>query len=337
MISWLCRAQMAQNRPFRGPEPAQGTQRLPSDFSESDRSPLEPAQSAADRLLAQAMQQSFAAGLYLVATPIGNLADVTLRAIAVLARADLVYCEDTRITRRLLDACGISRRLETYHEHNAEAVRPKILEAIAEGKTVALLSDAGTPLISDPGYKLVRDVAEAGGVVTSLPGASALTVAASVSGLPTDMIVFLGFLPQKAQARAARLSAVAALPATLVIYEAPQRTAATLGHLAAQLGERPAAVMREMTKRHEEVRRGGLQDLADALAGETVKGEIVIAVGPAQETGVVDETEIIRRLETALAETKLADASRRVAKDLGVPRQRVYQLGLQLKSDGGDG
>src|SRR5690349_3066557 len=199
-----------------------------------------------------------AAGLYLVATPIGNLGDVTLRALEVLAGSDVIACEDTRVTRKLTERYGIATPLTPYHEHNAAEARPKLLARLAEGQAVALVSDAGTPLISDPGYKLVRAAREAGIDVIALPGASAVLAALSVAGLPTDRFFFEGFLPPKQSARQKRIAAIAAIPATLILFETGPRIADSLTDLAAGLGAREAAVCRELTKLHEEVKRAPL-------------------------------------------------------------------------------
>ena len=203
-----------------------------------------------------------AAGLHLVATPIGNLRDITLRALETLAAADLIACEDTRVTRRLLDRYGIATPLTPYHEHNAAAARPKLIARLAAGKSVALVSDAGTPLVSDPGFKLVREARDAGHAVTALPGASAVLAALTVAGLPTDRFLFEGFLPAKEGQRRARIVELARVPATLVLFESGPRLAAALADLAAGLGAREAAVCRELTKLYEEVRRGDLAALA---------------------------------------------------------------------------
>ena len=206
-----------------------------------------------------------APGLHIVATPIGNLGDITLRALATLAGADLIACEDTRVTRKLLDRYGIATPLTPYHDHNAAKARPALLRRLAEGAAIALVSDAGTPLISDPGFKLVRAAQEAGHPVTALPGASAVLAALAVAGLPTDQFFFAGFLPPKQAARRARIAELARIPATLVLFETGPRLAATLADLAAGLGRREAAVCRELTKLHEEVRRGDLATLAQSL------------------------------------------------------------------------
>lgn len=285
-------------------------------------------------LLDNAMRQSFAPGLYVVATPIGNLADLTVRAAAILARSDRIYCEDTRTTRRLLDAIGIRRPLASYHDHNGDAVRPEIIAAIAEGRRIAVVSDAGTPVISDPGFKLVRDVAGAGHRVFSIPGPSAVTAAASVAGLATDTFLFLGFLPPKSGPRRARFANFASTNATLLAYESPQRLAASLSDAADILGDRNAVVARELTKAFEETRRGCLLSLVDWARETKPRGEFVILIGPpeAVSDGVADD-EIESALLQELQSLPLGAASKKVAKALGVPRRRVYELGLAQKSD----
>lgn len=274
------------------------------------------------------------AGLYLVATPIGNLGDITLRALSVLARADVVYCEDTRHSRTLLDRYGISRKLRPYHEHNAAEERPRVLAGLADGRRIGLISDAGTPLVSDPGFKLVCEAAAAGHAVFSIPGASAVLAALTASGLPTDAFFFAGFLPPKQGQRRTRIADLAAVPSTLVFFEAPTRVAEALADLAAVLGPRPAAVARELTKLHEEVRRGTLADLAAVMAGRDIKGEIVILAGPPGAVEVPDAT-IRAELEAALETMSLRDAAKAVADHLCVPKARVYDLGLGLKRGSG--
>lgn len=269
-------------------------------------------------------------GLYVVSTPIGNLGDITLRALAVLAKADVVLCEDTRHSRTLLAHFAISTRTRPYHEHNASQERPRVLAQLAEGKRIALISDAGTPLISDPGWKLVREALDAGQRVEALPGASAVLTALAIGGLPTDAFLFAGFLPPKSAARRTRIAELAAAPGTLVFFEAPSRVAETFQDLAAVLGPRPAVLARELTKLHEEVARGTLGELATAFEDKTVKGEIVILVGPPQRGNVSDEA-IAGRLAAALADMSLRDAAKAVADELGVPKTRVYDLGLQLR------
>ena len=243
---------------------------------------------AAQRVIERLALSPLPPGLHIVATPIGNLADVTLRALSVLARADVIYCEDTRHSIRLLQHYALRRPLAPYHEHNAEHERPRIVERLGRGQAVALISDAGTPLISDPGYKLVKAAREAGHGVWCLPGASAPIAALAISGLPTDRFTFEGFLPSKSAARRGRLEAIASVQGTLVFFEAPQRLAESLGDMAVVLGTRAAAVARELTKLHEEVRSGTLKQLADWAGSGPVKGEIVVLVGPAEKVAVDD-------------------------------------------------
>ena len=277
-----------------------------------------------------------APGLYLVATPIGNLADITLRALEVLAGVDVIACEDTRVTRKLTERYGIATPLTPYHEHNAAEARPKLLARLAAGQAVALVSDAGTPLISDPGYKLVRAAQDAGHPVTAIPGASSVLTALSIAGQPTDRFFFEGFLPARQAARQKRIAALAAVPATLVLFESGQRLTATLADLAQELGPRPAAICRELTKLHEEVRRGSLVTLVrDYSAGAETRGEIVIVVAPpAEPAEAVDVDALLRR---ALARVSLKDAVGEVALLSGRPRREVYQRALALTKDGGDG
>lgn len=278
-----------------------------------------------------------APGLHVVATPIGNLGDISLRALATLAAADAIYCEDTRITRRLLERYGIETPLLAYHDHNAEKVRPRILARLAAGETIALVSDAGTPLVSDPGYKLVAAALEAGLAVTAEPGASALLPALILSGLPSDRFLFLGFLPAKAAARRAALAEVKTVNATLILYEAPVRLAETLEDLRAVLGERPAAVARELTKLHETVVRGPLSGLAAEFAAPP-KGEIVILIGPPGEMGEAREPDIDAMLAERLASLSLKTAVAEVTAATGLPRARVYAraLGLTAKKPTGE-
>jgi 16S rRNA (cytidine1402-2'-O)-methyltransferase len=278
-----------------------------------------------------------APGLYLVATPIGNLTDITLRALEVLAGADVIACEDTRVTRKLTERYGVATPLTQYHEHNAEEARPKLLARLAEDQAVALVSDAGTPLISDPGYKLVQAVYEAGYPVTALPGASAVLAALNVAGLPTDRFFFEGFLPPKEGARQKRIAALMTVPATLVLYESGPRLAATLVDLAEGLGPRAAAVCRELTKLHEEVRRAPLDELARVYAEDDAetRGEIVIVVAPPAEQETVDE-DIDALLRRALTRVSVKDAVGEVALATGRPRREVYQRALDLAKDGGD-
>ena len=275
-----------------------------------------------------------APGLHVVATPIGNLRDVTLRALETLASADTVACEDTRVTRKLFDHYGIATPLMPYHDHNAETARPKILDMLAAGGAVALVSDAGTPLISDPGFKLVRAARLAGHAVTAAPGASAALTALSIAGLPTDRFFFDGFLPAKEGARRERVAELARIPATLVLFESGPRLAATLAELATGLGAREAAVCRELTKLHEEVRRGDLGALADAYAaGAEMRGEIVLVIAPPAAPAQASAAEIDALLRAALARTSLKDAVAEVAAATGEPRRAVYGRALELAKD----
>jgi len=277
-----------------------------------------------------------APGLYLVATPIGNLGDVTLRALELLAGADIIACEDTRVTRKLTERYGITTPLTPYHEHNAAEARPKLLARLAGGQAVALVSDAGTPLISDPGYKLVRAACEAGHAVTALPGASAVLTALSVAGLPTDHFFFEGFLPPRQGARQKRIAALAGVPATLVLFESGPRIAAALADLAATLGTRAAAICRELTKLHEEVKRSDLVTLAQEYSkGAETRGEFVIVVAPSPDG---DETadNIDDLLRQALTRVSVKDAVGEVALATGRPRREVYQRALVLARDTAD-
>lgn len=271
-----------------------------------------------------------AGGLYVVATPIGNLGDVTLRALATLAGADLIACEDTRVSRKLFERYGITVPLAAYHDHNAAKARPALLRRLAEGAAVALVSDAGTPLVSDPGYKLVCAAQDAGHPVTALPGPSALLAALAVAGLPTDQFLFAGFLPPKQAARRSRIAELAAIPATIVLFETGPRLAATLADLAVGLGTRDAAVCRELTKLHEEIRRGDLSTLAQgAEAGES-RGEIVLVIGPPAASAQPSTADAEALLREALARTSLKDAVAEIAEATGLPRRQLYQQALEL-------
>ncbi len=278
-------------------------------------------------------------GLYLVSVPIGNLADITLRALAVLRDANVVACEDSRVTRRLLSAHGITQRLTAYHEHNAAKMRPKLIERLKGGEAVALVSDAGTPLISDPGYKLVRAVIEEGITVVPIPGPSAVLAGLLLSGLPSDRFLFAGFLPPRTAARRKVLQQFAGQQATVLFFEAPQRLADCLSDMADAMGpEREAAVMRELTKLHEEARRGPLAELAAdyGARAQPPKGEVVIAVAPAPEAAISYE-EVDRRLTIALQSQSLRNAVDEVAAATGRPRRLVYgrAIALNRQNDGG--
>ena len=274
-----------------------------------------------------------APGLHIVATPIGNLGDITLRALKTLAGADLIACEDTRVTRKLLDRFVIGTPLTPYHDHNAAKARPMLLRRLAEGAAIALVSDAGTPLVSDPGFKLVRAAQEAGHPVTALPGASATLAALTVAGLPTDQFFFAGFLPPKQAARRARIAELGRFPATLVLFETGPRLAATLADLAAGLGSREAAICRELTKLHEEVRRGELAALAQELSGNEPRGEIVVVVAPPAAAAQPSASETDTLLRAALARVSLKDAVGEVADVTGMPRRELYQRALLLAKE----
>jgi 16S rRNA (cytidine1402-2'-O)-methyltransferase len=275
-----------------------------------------------------------APGLYVTSTPIGNLSDVTVRALIVLASADLVLCEDTRITRRLLDRYGLNPKLLAYHEHNAAAMRPRILERLRAGESVALVSDAGTPLVSDPGYKLVEAALDAGHRVFPIPGASAALAALVAAGLPTDRFFFEGFLPPKAGARKSRIAELASIPSTLVIYESGPRLMDTLADLAEGLGSRAAAVCRELTKAFEEVRRSDLDLLARLYAGiDPPKGEIVIVIGPPEAAPDVPAEVLDGKLAAALGTMSVKDAADAISAETGVKRRTVYQRALELSRE----
>ncbi|WP_181700472.1 16S rRNA (cytidine(1402)-2'-O)-methyltransferase [Chthonobacter albigriseus] len=273
-----------------------------------------------------------APGLYAVATPIGNLSDISIRALETLAAADLIVCEDTRVTRTLLDRYGIKKPMAAYHEHNAARERPRLLAILKGDKTIALVSDAGTPLVSDPGYKLVEEAIEAGVTVVPIPGPSAILAALVAAGLPTDAFLFVGFLPPKSGARRNRLAEFKSVPATLVLYEAPHRAAETLADMAQVLGpERPGVLAREITKKFEEVRRGTLQSLADGAVSDPPRGEIVLLAGPpARAEASADDLDAL--LKAALSGSGPGQAAAEVAKATGRPRREVYQRALALRA-----
>ncbi len=270
----------------------------------------------------------------MVATPIGNLADMSQRAVTALRHADLILCEDTRTTARLLLHYGITARTSPLHDHNEEGRIPALLDALRHGSRVALVSDAGTPLVSDPGYRLVRAALTAGLPVSAVPGPNAAVMALVLSGLPPQPFLFLGFPPPRSAARLAafgRLRAAerAGLSATLLWHEAPHRLAESLADLAAQFGDRPAAVARELTKRFEEVRRGSLSELAARYATTAARGEITIVVGPAPEDAA-DAEDLDGHLRRALEHHSLKDAAAMVATATGLPRKVVYARALAL-------
>jgi 16S rRNA (cytidine1402-2'-O)-methyltransferase len=281
-----------------------------------------------------------APGLHLVATPIGNLGDITLRALQTLAGVDVIACEDTRITRRLTERYDISAQLRPYHEHNAEAARPKILERLLQGGSVALVSDAGTPLISDPGFKLVREVCAAGHAVYALPGPSSVLAALSVAALPTDRFFFEGFLPAKSAARRTRLTELARIDATLVMFESGNRVQDTLAELAEIMGSREAAICRELTKLHEEITRAPLGELARDAAELETRGEFVLVIAPpAADAEVMTADALDDLLRGQLATQSVKDAVAHAVELSGRPRREVYARALELAKDlrGGDG
>jgi 16S rRNA (cytidine1402-2'-O)-methyltransferase len=274
-----------------------------------------------------------APGLYLVATPIGNLGDITLRALETLAGVDIIACEDTRITRRLTERYAITALLKPYHEHNAALARPKILERLAQGASIALVSDAGTPLISDPGFKLVREVCAAGHQVIALPGPSSVLAALAVAALPTDRFFFEGFLPSKETARRARLAELARIDATLVMFESGNRVQDTLADLADLMGERDAAICREMTKLHEDVRRAPVSQLAQAANTLETRGEFVLVIGPPAGAQVMAEDELDELLRNQLQRGSVKDAVAHAVELSGRPRREIYARALELAKD----
>jgi 16S rRNA (cytidine1402-2'-O)-methyltransferase len=274
-------------------------------------------------------------GLYFVATPIGAARDITLRALDILASADVLAAEDTRTLRRLMQIHGIAlgeRQILAYHDHNGARMRPKLIGLMQEGRSVAYASDAGTPLVADPGFPLAREALAEGLAVTSAPGPSAVMAALSVAGLPTDRFLFAGFPPAAKGARASWMAELLAVPATLVLYETPRRIARFLTELAELgAGDRAGAVCRELTKRFEEVRRGSIAELAEQVATESLKGEIVVVIDrdrAAQSDLGVEEALLGKRLELSLK-----DAVKEVALEFGLPRREVYQRALALDAE----
>lgn len=270
-------------------------------------------------------------GLYLVATPIGNLRDITLRALETLASVDIIACEDTRITRRLTERYGIKTELTPYHEHNAAIARASILARLAQGASVALVSDAGTPLVSDPGFKLVREACAAGYAVTALPGPSSVLTALSVAALPTDRFFFEGFLPPKQARRRARLSELARIDATLVIFETGNRIREALADLAEILGAREAAICRELTKIHEEVARTTLAEFASNARGVETRGEFVLVIGPPHpDARELTNEALDDLLRGQLKHQSVKDAVAHAVELSGRPRREVYARALEL-------
>ena len=281
-------------------------------------------------------ESGLAPGLYLIATPIGAARDITLRALDILAAAEVLAAEDTRSLRKLMEIHGIApggRRLVSYHDHNAQQARPAILAALEAGKSVVYASEAGTPMISDPGYALARAALAAGHRLISAPGPSAAITALTVSGLPADRFFFAGFLPQSPARRKAALRELAAVPGTLVLYESPKRVAAMLRDAATVLGEaRPAALCRELTKKFEEVLRDTLGNLAENTARRALKGEVVVLIGRGNSEKI-RETDIDQALRDALKEHSLRDAAEMVSAELGLKRRQVYQRALELEKE----
>lgn len=271
-------------------------------------------------------------GLYIVATPIGNLSDLSPRAASVLARADLIAVEDSRVTAKLLQRIGVKRPMAPYHDHNADQMRPGLIARLGT-EAIALVSDAGTPLISDPGFKLVRDARAAGHMVTTLPGPCAAIAALTLAGLPTDRFFFLGFLPAKEKARADAIAEVAAVRATLILYESGPRLAVTLAALADGLGDREAAVAREISKAFEQCVTGTLAALAERYADAPPKGEIVIVVGPPGEAPPPHARDVDAALVEAMTRLPIARAAGEVAKATGLPRRELYARAMALKGE----
>jgi len=307
-----------------------------------NQSPTDPADAAPEGVPDAAMgnpaaRRSLTPGLHILSTPIGAARDITLRALDILAQADVLAAEDTRSLRRLMEIHGVrlgDRPLWAYHDHNGLKMRPKIMAALAEGRSVAYASEAGTPLVADPGYQLTRAAIDAGHPVLAAPGASAVLAALAVGGLPTDRFCFMGFAPPQAAARRQFLADAAQIPATLVFYESPKRVHRMLSELQDALGEeRECALCRELTKRFEEVVRGSLAAVAQAISGRDLKGEIVILVDRGRKVAE-DTVDLEAVLRTALGNHSLREAVDMVAAARGLPRRRVYQLALELERQG---
>ncbi len=276
------------------------------------------------------MSEKLEPGLYIVATPIGNLSDLSPRAAMILSCVDLIAVEDSRVTAKLLHHIGVKRPMTPYHDHNADRIRPGLIAQMAE-KAVALVSDAGTPLISDPGFKLVRDARAAGVKITTIPGPSAAVAALTLAGLPTDRFAFFGFLPAKAGARVSAMAEAAAFRGSLIFYESGPRLGGALKALAESLGNRNAAVAREISKAFEETVTGTLSELAARYADAAPKGEIVIIVGPPGEAEAPSEDQIDTALREAMTRLSPSRAAAEVARTLGLPKRAVYERAQQLK------
>lgn len=280
--------------------------------------------------------EKLAAGLYLIATPLGTARDITLRALDILTSADLLVAEDTRSLRKLMDIHGIAvgeRAMISYHDHNGDRVRPRILQALAAGQAVVYASEAGTPMVADPGFDLARAAVAEGHALVSAPGPSAVITALTLSGLPTDQFHFAGFLPNASSRRKSALTALAQVPGTLVFYESPKRIAAMLKDAAAILGDaRAAAICRELTKKFEEVLRDDLGALAEAAAARSFKGEIVVCIGDVPKRSV-NPDDIDSALKLALKQHSVRDAADLVSQQLGVPRRQIYQRALAMEKE----
>ncbi|MCI0600098.1 MAG: 16S rRNA (cytidine(1402)-2'-O)-methyltransferase [Beijerinckiaceae bacterium] len=314
---------------LRNTTPARGKPRLRGKAATGDKPP-----GAFTAFGLKAEAEPIRPGLHVVATPIGNLGDISFRALATLAAADTIIAEDTRVTKKLLAHYGIATPLVAYHEHNAAVMRPHLLARLAGGAALALVSDAGTPLISDPGFKLVAEALGQKIEVVSVPGASAVLAALVVAGLPTDRFFFEGFLPQKSSARRGRIGELASIPGTLVFFESARRVAETLRDLAAVLGPREAAIARELTKCFETVRRAPLPELASLAASEeTPKGEIVVLVGPPiAQLPIENQAGLDARLGKALEVHSVKDAAAVVSAETGQPRRKVYARAIELSA-----
>lgn len=314
----------------------QGSDEKPAEISETDGDLRNPSEGHIAAAVASKLKTTpVGPGLHLVATPIGNLADLTIRALATLARADVIACEDTRVTGKLKAAFGIETALAPYHDHNADRAGPVLIERLKRGEIVALVSDAGTPLVSDPGFRLVQAAIEAGIAVIPVPGPSAVLAALAAAGLPTDRFLFAGFLPPREKARRDALAALAAIDATLVIYESPNRLAASLADMAACLGTRDAVVARELTKLHEEFRRGSLPMLAASAGDMTARGEIAVVIAPPSAAAPPGAADVEALLREALSRLGVRDAAAEIAAATGLPRRALYNRALALKTDAG--
>lgn len=313
-------------------KPTQKNSLMPQDISNTERNKAEALNKARE---ARPVPKStvMKPGFYLVATPIGNLRDITFRALDVLSSVDLIICEDTRVTGKLLNAYGFKKKMQVYNDHSTDNQRENLLKLVAQGQSVAVLSDAGTPLVSDPGYKLVRGAVGHGLYVTSIPGPNAAMPALQLSGLPTDQFSFLGFLPPKTVARQAALKKWEATPGSLIIYETGPRLLDSLQDMRVTLGNRDAAVMRELTKMYEEARRGTLSDLIVHYTEKGApKGEIVVVLGHAVAE-VISTESIEKQLKRALENMSVRDAAEMVAQATGKPKKTIYTLALKLGSD----